>query len=100
MKFKYGCYKIEVEDCDNISKKEIQKAVITTIKALDSETFKPFEVLWYNEHNSQNEPHTKEFKTRKEALTFYEEHKNDEDKFDWWVTKRDKNWYVIEDIIF
>jgi len=63
-----------------------------------------FEVLWYVGHdlaNARNDGNyeTKEFYTRKAALKFYEEHKNDVGKFDWWVTHRNADWEVIEDII-
>ena len=99
MKFKHGNYTIEVEDCDNVSKKEIKKAVVEMIKTLKDDDFCAYEALWYSEDDSEGNPHTKEFKTRKEVIDFYNMHKNDPDKFDWWVTKRDRDWYVIEDII-
>lgn len=64
---------------------------------------KRYEVLWYEGPTEyvamHDDPHTKEFKTREEALDFYEKHKDDTDKFGWWVTKRDSDWSVIEDII-
>lgn len=56
-----------------------------------------YEALWYI---SDDDYHTKEFRTREEALAFYEAHKYDEDKKDWWVTERDpETWEVLEDII-
>lgn len=58
-----------------------------------------FEVLWYTDKKLDNYV-TKEFHTRSEALNFYNAHKNDKDKFGWWVTKRDSNWEVVEDIIY
>jgi hypothetical protein len=36
----------------------------------------------------------------RDALKFYNEHKNDDDKFDWWVTKRNADWEVVEDIVY
>ena len=64
---------------------------------------KRFEVLWYegtNEKEAINNGYiTEEFRTRKEALDFYEKHKNDANKFDWWITRRNADWEVIEDII-
>lgn len=59
---------------------------------------KRYEVLWYTSPE-MCDYQTKEFSTRQAALNFYNEHKDDENKFGWWVTKRDKNWYVVEDII-
>lgn len=65
----------------------------------------PFEVLWYTGENEEDallgSSSTKEFKTRKQALAFYEKHKNDPEKFAFWVTRRDNEyWDVIEDIIY
>lgn len=64
---------------------------------------KRYEVLWYEGPTEyaamQDDPYTEEFKTRDEALDFYEKHKDDANKFGWWVTKRDSDWFVIEDII-
>lgn len=68
-----------------------------------------FEVLWYRQEIAEdiygNVQHierteSKDFYTRKAALKFYEEHKNDTDKYGWWVTHRNANWEVIEDIIY
>lgn len=59
---------------------------------------KHYEVLWYDT-NGEN-PQSKDFATRKQALAFYEKHKADTDKTGWWVTKRDEDWNVIEDIIY
>lgn len=66
-----------------------------------------FEALWYNKAENETVEHamrcgdyeTKDFRTRKQALAFYEEHKNDADKCGWWVTHRNADWEVIEDII-
>ena len=70
----------------------------------DSQTKDAFEALWYegeDEDEAMNgDPHTKEFKTRKEVMNFYEKHKNDKNKFGWWVTRRDSDWFVVEDIVF
>jgi len=58
---------------------------------------KRFEVLYYTVDNNYE---ALTFATRKQALKFYEEHKDDNDKFGWWVTHRDADWSVIEDIIY
>ena len=58
--------------------------------------FKRFEVLWYE----NEEVYTIEFATRKEALKYYEQHQHDEGRYGWWVTKRNLNWEVVEDIIY
>ena len=58
-----------------------------------------YECLWYLEEELQN-PVFKEFRTKKQALDFYEKHKNDTDKFGWWVTKRDKDGFVVKDLIY
>lgn len=169
-KFKYGKYIITVNDCDNMSDKEIKKRILKEIcKLHDSEddtlkyqlfvklaektneddnfygkfdtvehaveaakkdiavlsykvcdldnnvvisgknekapvndsSKRVFEVLWYDSENSRNDPSTQEFKSKREALNFYNKHKNDEDKFDWWVTERDADtWEIIKDIIY
>lgn len=57
-----------------------------------------YEVLWYYEVDGDCD--FKEFKTRKQALQFYEKHKNDCDKFGFWVTKRNADGEVLEDIIY
>ena len=57
-----------------------------------------YECLWYIEKNG-NDYFWEDFKTRKGAIAFYNKHKNDSDKFDWWVTKRDEDGMVIEDIV-
>lgn len=98
-KFKYKNHIIEVEDCDNVSSKDIKKRVISIAKKLDDAAKKyKFEVLWYE--NGKADPFTKEFDNRKDAMKFYNEHKGDAEKFDFWVTKRDEDWYVVEDIVY
>ena len=57
-----------------------------------------YEVLWYE--LGCDDPQSKEFKTKKEAMAFYNSIKDDDDKCNFWVTKRDADWYVIEDIIY
>ena len=65
---------------------------------------KTYEVLYYPSINEKGDytgdPITKEFKTKKSALNFYEKHKNDTDKFGWWVTARDEDGCVLDDIIY
>lgn len=61
-----------------------------------------FEVLWYNVEQRGDvweDYETKEFYTRKQALKFYESIKDDPTKDGFWVTHRDEDWFVIEDII-
>lgn len=64
-----------------------------------------YEVFYYNcskedfLEGRENDYETIGFRTRKQALKFYEQHKDDEDKAGWWITKRNKDWEVIEDII-
>ncbi len=69
---------------------------------------KRFEALWYNRKENESieeamrngDYDTKSFYTRKQVLAFYEAHKNDTDKCGWWITHRDSDWCVIEDIIY
>ena len=56
---------------------------------------KSYEALWYYEDDSYD---TAEFSTKQALLNFYKKHKNDPDKSGWWLTKRNKDWEVIEDI--
>lgn len=56
---------------------------------------KRYEALWYYEDDSYD---TAEFSTEQALLNFYKRHKNDADKSGWWLTKRNKDWEVIEDI--
>lgn len=58
-----------------------------------------YEVLWYTLPKLSNYE-TRTFKSKKAALNFYNKHKDDVDKWEWWVTKRDEEGYVIEDIIY
>lgn len=59
--------------------------------------FKCFEVRWFDEYGNV---YTKEFARRKEALKYYHQHENDEEKYGWLVTKRNLNWEIVEDIIY
>lgn len=59
--------------------------------------FKCFEVRWFDENDNV---YTKEFATCKEALKYYHQHENDEEKYGWLVTKRNLNWEIVEDIIY
>lgn len=70
---------------------------------------KRFECLWYvKQYDGQSDVEamqfgdydSKDFYSRKDALNFYEKHKNDTDKCGWWVTRRDADWCVIEDIVY
>ena len=60
-----------------------------------------FEVLWYegaDEYEAgQSDPKTKTFDYKLDAFRFYNKHKEDTDKFDFWFTKRDaETWEVVE----
>ena len=67
-----------------------------------------YEVLWYKKLETETvaeamrngDYETKSFYTRKSAMKFYEEHKNDTDKCGWWITHRNSDWEVIEDIVY
>ena len=65
----------------------------------DSRIKDAFEVLWYTDEKLNNYE-TKEFKSRAAAMDFYNAHKNDKDKFGWWVTRRNSDWAVVEDIVY
>lgn len=56
-----------------------------------------FEVLWYDVNGKV---YAEEFQRRNQAMKFYEQHKCDDDKFAFWVTKRDKDDNVLEDIVY
>ena len=63
-----------------------------------------YEVLWY-EGNTEEEAlcgdaHWVNFSTRKKALNYYEQHKNDAGCFAWWVTKRDADGEIVEDLVY
>ena len=56
-----------------------------------------YEVMWFMDHDGIIEDcFTKEFKTKKSAIEYYEQHKNDSDKYGWLVTKRDEMLPPIE----
>ena len=57
-----------------------------------------FEVLWYIK--GLNDPQFRVFSTRKSALNFYKKHKDNDNYYDWWITKRNSEGEVIEDIIY
>lgn len=62
---------------------------------------KRFEVLWYvGEKDTFGDYETKDFSTLQAAMNFYNKHKDDQDKYGWWVTKRNSNWEVIEDYVY
>lgn len=58
-----------------------------------------YEVLWYGNEEYEG-VEFQEFKSRKQAIKFYEEHKSDKDKFYLWVTKRNKDGEVVEDLYY
>lgn len=63
-----------------------------------------YEVLWYEgeteEQALQNDFTYEEFNTRKEAMFYYNKHKNDKNCWGWLVTKRNEYGEIVEDIIF
>ena len=65
----------------------------------DSRIRDAYEVLWYTDEELNNYE-TKEFRSRAAAMDFYNAHKNDKDKFAWWVTRRNSDWAVVEDIVY
>lgn len=62
-----------------------------------------YEALWYEGETEldalQGDFLTKDFKTKKDAINFYNDHKNDKDKFGFWVTLRSRNGDLIDDVI-
>lgn len=66
-----------------------------------------YEVLYYPcergfEKNplEYGDPIFRKFSSKKKALEYYENHKNDPCKCLWWVTYRDEYGDVIDDIIY
>lgn len=62
-----------------------------------------YEVLWYEHHNEEANyeiTHTREFKTRKQAMGFFNKICKDPKNYGFWVTKRDEDWNVIEDLVY
>ena len=59
-----------------------------------------YEVAWWNDEEQMNDPEFLEFKTKQEALDYYDTHKNDANRYGWWVTQRDSRGYVVHDIIY
>ena len=57
-----------------------------------------YEALWYTDKRMKGDYQTKEFASKQQMLNFYNQHKNDSDKFGWWLTRRDSDWNVVEDI--
>lgn len=65
----------------------------------DSRIRDTFEVSWYTDEKLDNYE-TKEFRSRAAAMNFYNAHEDDKDKFGWWVTRRNSDWAVVEDIVY
>lgn len=56
-----------------------------------------YEVLWFKDYDGIIEDcFTKEFKSKKAAMKYYEKHKNDIDKYGWLVTKRTYGFKPVE----
>ena len=60
---------------------------------------KYYEVLWYTDIDLNNYE-TRRFGSKKQALAYYERHKEDIDTYCWWVTYRDADGFVLTDIIY
>ena len=56
-----------------------------------------YEVLYYLDEDLNNFE-TVEFKSKKKALKFYEQHKDE--YYGWWITKRDSDNNILEDIVY
>ena len=68
---------------------------------------KYYEVLWYEcEEGQEKNPQEygdadwRRFSSKKKALEYYEKHKNDKCKCLWWVTYRDEEGFVLDDIVY
>lgn len=65
---------------------------------------KYYSVIWYTEIDKNGNPlgdfEEKEFKTKQQALSFYNNHKKDADKFCWWVSSRDEDGFVMDDFVY
>ena len=60
-----------------------------------------YEVLWYDDTEQKFEHYeTKSFKSAKAAMNYYNKHKDDAGKYGWWVTKRDEDGVVIDDLVY
>lgn len=59
-----------------------------------------YELLWYDKRKGNEDPVWREFKTKKQALCYYEKIKNDNNLYDFWLTKRNEEGEVLEDIIY
>ncbi len=58
---------------------------------------KMYEVLWFEDHDGLiQDMFDKSFQTKRQALNYYEKHKNDVGKYGWVVSKRDYRWRPIE----
>ena len=73
------------------------------LKEIDYKNY--YEVLWYNGASKEDalqkgDYDTKSFRTRKAAMNYYNKHKNDTNKFGWWVTYRDANGCILDDLIY
>lgn len=83
----------EDEFAGNIKPIRDSKKIVN--RRLRKDSFKRYEALWYYDNDDYD---TAEFSTEQALKNFYKKHKNDPDKSGWWLTKRNKDWEVIEDI--
>lgn len=63
-----------------------------------------YEVLWYNGTSEEDalqkgNYESKSFRSSKAAMNCYNKHKNDSNKFGWWVTYRDADGCVLDDLV-
>ena len=57
-----------------------------------------YEVLWYVK--GLNDSQFRVFASREKALNFYMKNKDNDNYYDWWVSKRNSEGEVVEDIIY
>ncbi len=63
-----------------------------------------YEVLWYEGKDIDSALSTdyvyEEFTTYQKAISYYHQHKNDENKYGWLVTKRNEYGEIVETYIY
>lgn len=59
-----------------------------------------YEVMWFMDHDGViQDCFTEDFTTSEDALKYYEEHKNDPDKYGWKVTKRGHGFKILKNYL-
>ena len=63
-----------------------------------------YEVLWYEgkteEEAMQGDPKTAQFHSRLSAIDYYSVKKLELNRWGWWITKRNQDDEILEDIIY